>query len=91
MVNPLRQTMKDYCRRIYDGQISLGFQPANPVTFNVKSFVLSSLREKLFDGKDIRCPWEHMDKFYETCSMCKPNDVTEDQIKLHLLGFSLIG
>lgn len=72
------------------GHISLGFQSANPITFNIKNFVLSSLRDNLFDGQAIWDPWDHLDKIYETCSICKPKEVTEDQIQLHLFSFSLI-
>lgn len=42
-------------------------------------------------GKAIRDPCKHLAKFYETCSMCKSIDVTEDRVKLILFGFSLIG
>ena len=45
----------------------------------------------MFDGKAIRDSWEPLTKFYETCSMCKPTDVTDNQAKLHLFDFSLIG
>ncbi|MCI45031.1 hypothetical protein A2U01_0066270, partial [Trifolium medium] len=34
---PPRRTMGDYCRRTDAGQISMGFQPANPVTFDIKN------------------------------------------------------
>ncbi|WJX68618.1 hypothetical protein P8452_52969 [Trifolium repens] len=50
---PPRCTMGDYCRRTDAGQISMGFQPANPVTFNIKNTVLSGLRENQFDGSAI--------------------------------------
>ncbi|MCI44256.1 hypothetical protein A2U01_0065495, partial [Trifolium medium] len=35
-----RRTMGDYCRRTDAEQISMGFQPANPVTFDIKNMVL---------------------------------------------------
>lgn len=63
MTNPPRQTLKDYCRRIDVGQVPLGFQPANPRTFDIKNFILSSLRDDPFDGQAIRDPWEHLVKF----------------------------
>lgn len=45
MENPPRQMMDGYCRRIDVGQISLGFQPANLVTFNIKNYMPSNLRD----------------------------------------------
>lgn len=56
MTTPSRQTMGDYCRRTDVGQISLGFQPPNLVTFNIKNYVLSGLRENIFDGQAVRDP-----------------------------------
>lgn len=35
--------------------------------------------------------WEHLARFYEITSICKPNDTTEDQVNLRLFSFSLIG
>lgn len=87
-----RQTLWDNCRKIDAEQISLGFQLVNPVTFDIENLVLSSLKEKSFDRQEIIDPWEYLAKFYKICSMCKPSgDISDDQVKLHLLGFSLIG
>ncbi|MCI54679.1 hypothetical protein A2U01_0075929, partial [Trifolium medium] len=41
---PPRQTMGDYCKRTDTDQVSLGFRPANPVNFDIKSNVLAGLR-----------------------------------------------
>ncbi|MCI04368.1 hypothetical protein A2U01_0025415 [Trifolium medium] len=43
--DPPRLIMGDYCRRTNAGQISMGFQSANHVAFDIKNTVLSSLRE----------------------------------------------
>lgn len=83
--------MGDYYKRTGVGQISLGFQPANFVMFDIEKSMLSSLRDNLFDGKDIRDIWEHLAKFYETYLICKANDITDDHVKLWLFDFSLIG
>ncbi|CAJ2677643.1 unnamed protein product [Trifolium pratense] len=88
---PPRRTMGDYCRRTDTGQISMGFQPANPVTFDIKNTVLTGLRDNQFDGSAIRDPWAHLERFYETCTMCRPDGYTDSQIKLRLFGFTLIG
>lgn len=62
LVVPSRQT----CRRSNVGHISLGFQPTIPVTFDIKKFVLSGLKEKSFNEKEIIDPRKHLSKFYET-------------------------
>jgi hypothetical protein len=36
--------MEDYCHRTDAGHISMGFQPVNPVTFDIKNTVLSGLK-----------------------------------------------
>ncbi|MCI15319.1 hypothetical protein A2U01_0036457, partial [Trifolium medium] len=42
---PPRRTMGDYCRRTDTDQVSIGFRPANPMNFDIKSNVLVGLRE----------------------------------------------
>lgn len=69
MANPPLQAMGAYCRRTYVRQVSLGFQPANPLTFDINNYVLLGLKDNPFNGKEIKDPWEHLSKFYETCSM----------------------
>lgn len=76
-----KETLRDYNTRTDAGHISLGFQPANPVTFDIKNYVLPSLRVNPFGGQAIRDPWEHLARFYETCLICKPNEVINYQIK----------
>lgn len=95
MANLPRQTFVEYYRRIKADQISRGFQPANPVTFDIKNYVLHVLKDNLFNGQAINDSQEHLSKFYETCSMCKPPgvevEIVDDQVKLRFFGFSLIG
>lgn len=91
MVAQPRQTLGDYCRRTDSGQIWLGFPQANLVTFDIKNYTLTGLKENPFNGIEIRNPWEHLAKFYESFSMCNPvGDITDDHVKLCLFGFSLI-
>lgn len=86
------KTLGDYCRRTNSGKISLKFQAANPVTFDIKHYVFSGLNKNPFNWQAIRHRWEHLVKLYKTHLMCKPTcDITKDQIKLHLFGFYLIG
>lgn len=74
-----------------EGHTSRGFVPVNPANFDTKSYMISSLRDNLFDENAIRDPWEHLARFYETTLMCRLVDVTEDQVKPRLFSFSLIG
>ncbi|XP_050896168.1 uncharacterized protein LOC127102889 [Lathyrus oleraceus] len=83
--------MRYYCKQADEGQVSRGFIPEDPANFDIRNSILSSLRENMFDGNAIRDPWAHLARFYKTTSMCKPTDVTENQVKLRLFGFSLIG
>lgn len=53
MVTPPHQSFGDYYRRTEFGQICLGFQPENSVTFDLKSYVLTSLKENLLKGKQL--------------------------------------
>lgn len=93
MENPSRHTLGDYCRCTNTDQISWGFQPTNPMTFDIKNFVLQYLRDNMLNGQAIHDPWEHLAMFYEICSMCKlaGADITNDQVKFCIFGFSLIG
>lgn len=91
MGEPITQTMGDYCRPTSTSQVSLGFIPATPVNFHIKYSVLLGLRDKQFDGNANNYPGEHLARFYETTSMCQPKGITEDQVKLKLFSFSLIG
>lgn len=52
--------MGDYCRRTNGGHISLGFQLANPITNDIKNFVLSGLKDNSFNGQAIKDTWEHI-------------------------------
>lgn len=71
-------TMGDYCKRIDEGKVPRGFVLVNCANFDIKNSVLLGLRENLFDENKIRDPWAHLACLYETTSMCKPIDVTEN-------------
>ncbi|PNX60662.1 hypothetical protein L195_g052045, partial [Trifolium pratense] len=73
-----RRTMGDYCKRSDTEQISLGFQPADLVNFDIKGNVLAGLHENQFDGRANRDPWDHLTQFSETCQIQKvPEGITE--------------
>ncbi|MCI27929.1 hypothetical protein A2U01_0049129, partial [Trifolium medium] len=68
------------CKRSATEHVLLGFKLANLANFNIKNTVLAGLREKQFDEKAIRDPWEHLSRFLETCQICMvPDNVTDDQ------------
>lgn len=84
-------TIGDYCKRTDEGHVSRGFVLENPENSNIKNFVLSCLKDNLFDGNANRDPWAYLARFYETTLLRRPAGVTEYQVKLRLFGFSLIG
>lgn len=53
--------------------------------------MLSDLRDKPFDRYANSDQWEHLAKFHETTPMYQPECITEDQVKLQLFSFSLVG
>lgn len=71
-------TMGDYYKRTNEGQVSRGFVPTDSANFDIKNYVLLGLRKNMFDRNTIRDLWAHLARFYETISMYKPTDVTED-------------
>ncbi|GAU45321.1 hypothetical protein TSUD_84380, partial [Trifolium subterraneum] len=50
---PPRRTLGDYGQAIGGHNPNLGFQPVNPVSFDIKNTVLSALKENQFSGKEI--------------------------------------
>ncbi|MCH89024.1 hypothetical protein A2U01_0009917 [Trifolium medium] len=75
-----------------DGEIAnLGFQPANPVSFDIKNLVLNALKENQYSGAESQCPNLHLAHFYEVCCYTDPPNVTESDKRLRLFKFSLTG
>ena len=91
MAAPQPLTMGDYCKQTDEGHVSRGFVMADPTNFDTKNYVLSCLLDNSFDVNSIRDLWAHLACFYETASICKPDGVSDYQIKLQLFGFLLIG
>lgn len=88
---PSPPTIGDYYKRTDEGHISIGFLPETPANFDINFFMLSGLRDNMFDMNTIRDSWEHLARFYKIASMCRSTDVTEDQVTPKLFGLSLIG
>lgn len=69
MVDSPRRTISDYYKRTDNGKISLRFQLANLVSFDIKNIVIACLNDNEFDGNAIIDPWEHLTRFYEIWSV----------------------
>jgi len=83
---PSRQTLGDYGIRTNRCLITHGFQPVNPIAFNIKNSILTGLRKNQYDGGSLLDPYKHLSRFYESCLFCCPDGVTEDQKKLQLFA-----
>lgn len=91
MADPKAQNMGNYYRPTNALHVSLGFLLANPVNFNIKYVVLLDLRDKPFDMNATSDPWEHLAMFHETTLKFQLEDITENQVKLKIFNFSLVG
>ncbi|MCI27740.1 hypothetical protein A2U01_0048940, partial [Trifolium medium] len=75
-----------------NGEIAnLGFQPANPVMFDIKNTVLSALKEDQYSGAETQCPNLHLSHFYHACDYTNPPGMSESNKRLQLFKFSLTG
>jgi len=87
-----RPKLGDYGLATHRVQLTHTFRSANPVAFDIKSTVLSGLRDKQFDGTEAMNPHEHLSRFAETCEFCvPPATVTDSQKKPRLFPFTLTG
>ncbi|GAU28118.1 hypothetical protein TSUD_295550 [Trifolium subterraneum] len=88
---PPRRTLGDYGQTTGGHNPNLGFQPVNPVSFDIKNTVLSALKENQFSGSESECPNIHLARFYEACGYTDPTSVSESNKKLRLFPLSLTG
>ncbi|GAU10282.1 hypothetical protein TSUD_423300, partial [Trifolium subterraneum] len=88
---PPRRTLGDYGQATGGHNPNRGFQPVNPVSFDIKNTVLSALKENQFAGSESECPNIHLARFYEACGYTDPPGVTESNKKLRLFPLSLTG
>ncbi|MCI13436.1 putative athila retroelement ORF1 protein, partial [Trifolium medium] len=86
-----RRTLGDYGQRNNRVMANLGFQPANPVAFDIKNTVLSALKEDQYSGAESQCPNLHLAHFYEVCDYTDPPRISESDKRLRLFKFSLTG
>jgi hypothetical protein len=86
-----RRTLGDYGQPNDVGVANLGFQPANPIAFDIKNTVLSALKEDQYSGAESQCPNLHLGRFYEACDYTDPPGVSESDKRLRLFKHSLTG
>ncbi|GAU43677.1 hypothetical protein TSUD_302400 [Trifolium subterraneum] len=91
LVPPPRRTLGDYGERNVRGVANLGFQPVNPVTFDIKNTVISALKEDQYSGSESQCPNLHLSHFYDACDYTDPPGISESDKRLRLFKFSLTG
>ncbi|GAU23642.1 hypothetical protein TSUD_304170 [Trifolium subterraneum] len=90
-VPPPRRTLGDYGQRNNRGIANLGFQPVNPVTFDIKNTVINALKEDQYSGAESQCPNLHLSHFYDACDYTDPPGISESDKRLRLFKFSLTG
>ncbi|GAU38817.1 hypothetical protein TSUD_163920 [Trifolium subterraneum] len=88
---PPRRTLGDYGQATNGQNANLGFQPANPVSFDIKNTVLNSLKENQYSGAESECPNIHLSHFYEACGYIDPPNISESDKRLRLFKLSLTG
>ncbi|GAU25750.1 hypothetical protein TSUD_216820 [Trifolium subterraneum] len=89
VVQPPRRTLGDYGQATDGQNPNLGFQPVNPVSFDIKNTVLSALKENQFSGGESECPNIHLSRFYEEFGYTDPTGISESNKKLRLFPLSL--
>ena len=72
-------------------EVSLGFQPANPVVFDIKNNVLMNLKSNQFSGKKTEDNNTHLTHFLDAYNIINPAGVSESDKRLRLFGYSLTG
>ncbi|XP_045802421.1 uncharacterized protein LOC123896006 [Trifolium pratense] len=85
------RTLGDFGQRNNGELANLGFQPRNPVSFDIKNSVLSALKENQYSGAETQCPNLHLEHFYEACDYTDPPGVTASDKRLRLFKYSLTG
>ncbi|GAU41492.1 hypothetical protein TSUD_13740 [Trifolium subterraneum] len=88
---PPRRTLGDYGQAANGQNANLGFQPANPVSFDIKNTVLNALKENQYSGAESECPNIHLAHFYEACGYTDPPNISESDKRLRLFKLSLTG
>jgi len=86
-----RITLGYYGRLDNLDEVSLGFQPAKPVVFDIKNNVLMNLKSNQFLGKETEDCNAHLTHFLDAYITINPAGVLESDWRLRLFGYSLTG
>ena len=86
-----RVTLGDYGRLGNLEEVSLGFQPANPLVFDIKNIVMMNLESNPFSGKEREDYNTRLKHFLDACNTINPAEVLESDKRLRLFGYSLTG
>jgi len=86
-----RVSLRDYGRLDNLDEVSLGFQPTNPVVFDIKNSVMINLKSNQFLGKETEDCNAHLKHFLDVGSTINPTRVSESDKRLRLFGYSLTG
>jgi len=84
-----RITLGDYWWLDNLNEISFGFQPANPVVFDIKNSVMMNLKSNQFLSKEMEDCNAHLKHFLDACNTINPIGVSESDKRLRLFGYSL--
>jgi len=84
-------TIGDYGRLDNLEEVSLRFQPANPVVFDIKNIVMMNLKSNQFSGKESEDYNAHLTLFMDASYTINPTGVSKSYKQLRLFGYSLSG
>jgi len=91
MGEPERIPLGDYMRLDNIIEVTHGFQPANPIRFDIKHSFLFALRDNQFRGSETEDGIVHLNHFSEACITINPTWVTKSDKRLHLFINSISG
>jgi len=83
------RTIVDYGRLHNLDKVSLGFQPANPMMFEIKNTVIMNLKTNQFSSKETEDCNAHLTHFMDAYGIINPAGVSESEKQFRLFGYSL--
>jgi len=86
-----RVTLGDYGILDNLDEVAQGFQPVNPVFFNINNSVPTALKDNQYSSKEDEDCNIHLTDFLEACNTINPEGVLKSDKRLKLFGYSLKG